>query len=57
MSDQKTQSNLNCQPQQAHPEQATPPEQMGQQTQPWPAAWLVHPFPRAGGRRPPFRSN
>ena len=58
MTEQETQSNLNGQPQQAEPEQATPPEQMGQQAQQGPAREPAQPSPRtAGGRRPLFRSN
>jgi hypothetical protein len=58
MTDQKTQPNLSGQPEQAKPEQATPPEQMGQQGQRRPAGGLAQPIPRtAAGRRPLFRSN
>ena len=56
MTDQETQSSLNGQPEQAEPEQATPPE-MAQQSQQGPAGRPVQPIPRAAGRRPLFRSN
>ena len=58
MTEHKTQSNLNGQHERAEPQQATPPEQMGQQEQQGPAGEPVQPIPRiAAGRRPLFRSN
>ena len=58
MTEPETQSNLNGRPAQAEPEQATSPEQMGQQAQQGPAGEPVQPIPRiAAGRRPLFRSN
>ena len=57
MTDHKTQSNLNGQPEQAEPERATLPEQTGQQAQQVPASGPIGTIPRTAGRRPLFRSN
>ena len=57
MTEQETQSNLNGQPEQAAPEQATPPEQMGQPARQRPASEPILTIPHTAGRRPLFRSN
>jgi len=57
MTDQETQSNLNRKPEPTEPEQATSPEQTGQQEQRAPASGSVQPIPRSAGRRPLFRSD
>jgi hypothetical protein len=58
MTEQETQSNLNGQIEQTEPQQATSPEQMGQQEQQGPADGPVQPNPRrVAGRRPLFRSD